>query len=134
MLGFIRATQLNKGTHSVPLVASGMNHPEAVLAVSGGQFGQFDQDVAGRGRVEEGDAAAAMAAPWRLVQQLHAFFVQLHQRGIDILDLETQVKQTLSPLGDPLRYRRDASSVCSSSSDVSPTGYMASLVVPMVSS
>ena len=49
---------------------------------------QFDQNVAGRFRIDEGDAAPAMTGAGFLVQQLDALGLQLIERTVDVVDLE----------------------------------------------
>src|SRR5262249_23457269 len=66
--------------------------------------GELDQDVAGRGRVEERDARAAMADPRRLVAQLHTLLPKLGESAIDVLDLEADVEEAGALLVDPLPH------------------------------
>ena len=64
---------------------------------------KLNQDIAGRFRIEEGDAGAAMADTRFLVEQLHALLAQLVERAVDILDLEAKMEQALAFLLDPFR-------------------------------
>jgi hypothetical protein len=66
------------------------------------QFGQFDQHVAGRRRIEERDTRAAMTDPRCLVAQPNPFRLQFGERAVDVLDLEADMEQSLALLGDPL--------------------------------
>src|SRR5690606_33934695 len=65
------------------------------------RFGELDEEVAGRDRVDEGDAPAAMADLRLLVEELHALAAQFVQRRVDVLDLEADVEEALAALGDP---------------------------------
>src|SRR5581483_6387480 len=69
-------------------------------------LGQFEQDVAGRLGVDEGDAAIAVADQRLLVQQRRALGLQLSESGVDVLDLKTDVVEALALLRQPFgRFR-----------------------------
>ena len=53
---------------------------------------QLDQHSVRVSRVEEGDAAAAMAEAGDFVEQAYAFLLQFGQCAVDILDLEAEVE------------------------------------------
>src|SRR5688572_15305992 len=64
-----------------------------VVRSPGGPLRQLDQAVLGSLRIEEGDAAALVADPRHLVDQRNALRLELGERSVDILDLETDVVQ-----------------------------------------
>src|SRR5262245_38277427 len=72
-----------------------------VRAVTGRELRELDQHLAGRGRVDEGDARAAVADPWSLVAELHALGLELGEGAVDILHLEADVEQAGALLADP---------------------------------
>src|SRR5262245_48833010 len=70
-------------------------------AVTRRQLGQLDQHIARGGRIDEGDARAAMADARRLVAELDALPPELGEGAVDVLDLEAYVEQPRAPLANP---------------------------------
>jgi hypothetical protein len=86
-----------------------------MLGAARRHFGELEQDVAGRFRVDEGDAAIAVADHRGLVEERRALGLQLGERGVDILDLEADVKKALPLLATHSATREEGAIPCSSS-------------------
>src|SRR5262245_7061700 len=73
-------------------------------AVTGRQLRELDEHVAGRRRIDEGDARPAVTDAWRLVAQFDALGPQLVERAVDVFHLEADVEEAGTMVAHPLRH------------------------------